>query len=466
MAVHRTTVNGESEQPLDWTVVSAALDEAVNRLPKVERQAIILRFFHGKTHAEVATDLGLSPEVAAKKTQRALVKLRDRLARNGNATTVASLSAALVSNAAEAAPARLATSIASSIASPAGVPLHLLAISKGAIRMMLWTQIKFFAAICASVVIIAAAVVATTRAAASPANAAAPASPQPAPDPPSADDGGPIKIGVLAIQFEPRQDKPQGVSRLDILKNFPREMFDIKLIVDSGQTPDDLTTRALQRFPQFQTIDGADPAALDSLDVIVSCREWTVRPAVLSNIHDAVSKGVGLLTQTPLALFAPGLGDPLVLDLHGMTVARYFYYATGRGWVKCDKVNDHPILADAKTDQMSFHGLNGVIGHFNGTDGTGLFAAPELENTYDPLPETADQAVHQPLVFYPLFTAQLGRGRIVACQWYTPTPPPNLANLPGDPFYIRCAKWLAEGRKLADRQQPITEPSTPPAGLP
>src|SRR6202795_1307153 len=50
VSVDRPIVNGE---PLDWPGISAALDEAVNRLPEVERQAIILRFFGGKTHAEV-----------------------------------------------------------------------------------------------------------------------------------------------------------------------------------------------------------------------------------------------------------------------------------------------------------------------------------------------------------------------------------------------------------------------------
>ncbi len=440
MTVHRTVVN---EEPIDWPEVSAALDEAVNRLPEAERQAIILRFFQGKTHAEVAADLGVSPEAASKRTQRALEKLRDRLARRGNATTVASLGAALVSNATEAAPARLATSIASSIASPAAVPLHLLTISNGAIRTMFWTQIKFLMGVFASVVIVAAAVVATTRAAASPGNTATPGSSQSAPGA-----AAPIKIGVLAIHFEPREDKPQGVSRLNILKNFPRGMFDIKLIVDSGDPPNDLDTQTLHRHcPDLPTIDGADAAALDSLDIIVSSREWSIRPAVISNIHDAVSKGVGLLLQTPIARSAPGLDDPKVLDLHGMSAETYFYYATGRGWIKCDKVNDHAIITGVASDQTSFHGLNGVIGHFNGT---GLFAAPDLEDAYDPLPPSANQTVPEPMIFYPLFTAQLGRGRIVACQWYTPVPPPLLAHLPGDPFYIRCAKWLAEGRKLAD----------------
>jgi RNA polymerase sigma factor (sigma-70 family) len=451
MSAQRTVTN---ENSLDWTSVSAALDDAVNRLPQAERQAIILRFFQGKTHAEVAADMGLTVEAAAKRAQRALTKLRDRLAHSGNVTTVSGLAAALSTSAIEAAPAPLAGSISSAIAAGAQVPAQLLAISDGAMRMMLWTQIKFLGGILASVLIFAAAVVATTRAATSPA--------APAPIPPAAADPPPIKLGVLAIHFEPRQDKPQGASRLNILKNFPPNLFDIKLIVDSGDKPTDLDLETFHRkFASYPTIDAADPAALDSLDVIISSREWSIRPQVISNIHDAVSKGVGLLLQTPIAHYSPGLDDPQVLDLEGMTSETYFYYGTGRGWVKCAKETDHAILGGATADEFSFHGLNGVIGQLNpGT--TGLFSAPQLDDAYNPLPPSPNQANPEPLTFYPLYVSQLGHGRIIACQWYTPVPPPALGNLPGDSFYVRCAKWLSEGKKLADQGQNSATPATQP----
>jgi len=454
MAAHRTVVN---EDPIDWSTISAALDDAVNRLPTAERQAIILRYFHGKTHAEVATDMGLSPEAAAKKTQRALLKLRDRLTPAGGAT-VAGLGAALTANATQAAPPNLAASIASTVGSTGNLPLNLLAISNGAVRMMLWTQIKFIAAAFACFFVIAAAVVATTRAATSP---AAPPSAAPSPlatDPPPADPPL-IHVGILAIHFEARADKPQGISRLDILKNFPRGQFDIKLITDSGDAPTDFDRSQIQRrYRELPTIDAANPAALASLDMIISSREWSLRPQVISNIHDAVNSGVGLLLQTPIAHYSPGLGDPQVLDLHGMTAETYFYYATGRGWVKCPNSNAHPILTGVTTGEISFHGLNGVIGRPN-PDTLGLFSAPDLDDAYEDLPPNPDLKTPDALTFYPLFTTHLGRGRIIACQWYTPVPPPALANLPGDPFYVRCAKWLVEGKKLAEQPaQSSTQP--------
>jgi RNA polymerase sigma factor (sigma-70 family) len=164
MATHRTGGNQES---IDWPAISAALDDAVNRLPALERQVIVLRFLEGKSHADVGTELGLSPDAAAKRMQRALLKLRQRLARGGNVTTVAGLSAALTANATQAAPAQLASSVVAGMASPAAASLTLLSIARRAMQMMFWTQLKSAAVSVASVLIVVAAaaavVIATTR---------------------------------------------------------------------------------------------------------------------------------------------------------------------------------------------------------------------------------------------------------------------------------------------------------------
>ncbi len=63
----------------DWENVSAALDEAVNRLPDAERKVIILRFFQGKGHAQVAAEMGISLAAATKRSNRALERLRNML---------------------------------------------------------------------------------------------------------------------------------------------------------------------------------------------------------------------------------------------------------------------------------------------------------------------------------------------------------------------------------------------------
>jgi len=266
-----------------------------------------------------------------------------------------------------------------------------------------------------------------------------------------------IKIGVLALHFEERAMGPTGSSRLTILRHYPASAFDVRPITDPDAEADALATEIVGReFHDTQPIDGGSADALASLDVIIAPREWVIRPEILANIHKAVSGGVGLLNQTPIAWHSPGLNDPKVLDLHGMTRAAYFYYASTRGPVTCTRLADHPLLDGVKGNDVVIQGLNGLIGDFKGT---ALIAAPELTDTYNrdaltptkiadgPNPITTQPAAVA--VFYPFYVAQFGKGRIVGCQWYKADPPGVLARTTPDPFYVRCVKWLAEGKALA-----------------
>jgi RNA polymerase sigma factor (sigma-70 family) len=63
--------------------VSAALDEAVACLSESDRQAILLRFFEGKSLAEVGDALEISEEAAKKRVARAVEKLKKFFARKG-----------------------------------------------------------------------------------------------------------------------------------------------------------------------------------------------------------------------------------------------------------------------------------------------------------------------------------------------------------------------------------------------
>jgi RNA polymerase sigma factor (sigma-70 family) len=67
----------------DSNELGPILDEAVTRLATVDRSAIALRFFEGKTMAQVGAMLGLSEEAARKRVGRAVDKLRRFLHRRG-----------------------------------------------------------------------------------------------------------------------------------------------------------------------------------------------------------------------------------------------------------------------------------------------------------------------------------------------------------------------------------------------
>jgi RNA polymerase sigma-70 factor (ECF subfamily) len=58
----------------------AALRRAVAQLPERQRQALVLRSFHGLTHPEVAVVLGVSVKAVESLMVRALASLRKRLA--------------------------------------------------------------------------------------------------------------------------------------------------------------------------------------------------------------------------------------------------------------------------------------------------------------------------------------------------------------------------------------------------
>lgn len=88
------------------------IDYLMDELPERDREAILLRFFHGRPFAQIGAAFGLSEEAARKRVERALNRLRETLARRGIRSTSAALGAMLSGEAALAAPAGLASSVA------------------------------------------------------------------------------------------------------------------------------------------------------------------------------------------------------------------------------------------------------------------------------------------------------------------------------------------------------------------
>jgi hypothetical protein len=81
-----------SPAPADetWAKIAPLLEETMARLREADRHAILLRYFEGRSFAEVAAILGASENAAKKRVARGLEKLRALLARRGvNSTTQA-----------------------------------------------------------------------------------------------------------------------------------------------------------------------------------------------------------------------------------------------------------------------------------------------------------------------------------------------------------------------------------------
>jgi RNA polymerase sigma factor (sigma-70 family) len=129
----------ESEGAPNWEQTRPLLDEALDRLSRKDRDALLLRFFEQRSLAEVGAALGTNEDAACKRVHRALEKLRAFLARRGADTAASTFAVALSSNAVHAAPAAWAATLAgSSLASAANPSASSLAI----LKLMTITKVK------------------------------------------------------------------------------------------------------------------------------------------------------------------------------------------------------------------------------------------------------------------------------------------------------------------------------------
>jgi RNA polymerase sigma factor (sigma-70 family) len=103
----------DDDAPLDWGRLSPVIEDALHELNEPDRHAILLRYFQNKSLNEVGAGLGLTENAARMRVDRALDKLRGKLARHGITTTVSALAAAVSANAVQPAPAGFAAAISS-----------------------------------------------------------------------------------------------------------------------------------------------------------------------------------------------------------------------------------------------------------------------------------------------------------------------------------------------------------------
>jgi len=116
----------ETESPgfesADWRQLIPVVDEVIERLPSLDRSAILLRFLEGQPFPAVAAELQVSEPACRKRVARALDRMRVLLRRRGIASTAAALEAALSSMASvTTVPANIAPLVtANALMTPAG----------------------------------------------------------------------------------------------------------------------------------------------------------------------------------------------------------------------------------------------------------------------------------------------------------------------------------------------------------
>lgn len=119
-------MNESSAPDPDWERLRPLIDGAMDRLNESDRLALLLRFFEGKTLAQVGNAMNVSEDAARKRVDRALDRLRILLSRMGLTSSVSAVGAVLEAKAVVSAPVELSAAIAhaaasSSVASAGGL---------------------------------------------------------------------------------------------------------------------------------------------------------------------------------------------------------------------------------------------------------------------------------------------------------------------------------------------------------
>jgi hypothetical protein len=126
-----------------WEQIAPLLDEGLVQLDNEARQAILLRYFEGKSLAEVGGSLGVGEDAARMRISRALEKLRGFFLKRGVNSTGAVIAGAITANAGQAVPAALIKTItAAAVVKGAAAGSSTLTLIKGALRIMAWTKAK------------------------------------------------------------------------------------------------------------------------------------------------------------------------------------------------------------------------------------------------------------------------------------------------------------------------------------
>jgi len=147
------------EPPADeaWRQMSPLLEEAMLRLGQTDRDALVLRFFEGRSLNEVGAALGASEDAAKKRVNRAVEKLRAFFTRRGIVLPAAVMTAAISANSVQAAPVGLAVTATAAAAKGAAATTSTLTLVKGALKLMAWTKTQ-------TAIVTAAAVILATGA--------------------------------------------------------------------------------------------------------------------------------------------------------------------------------------------------------------------------------------------------------------------------------------------------------------
>lgn len=138
----RMNLNPSTEPPDPIEHALPILDEMLSRLRQSDREALLVRYFEGKSFAAVAQTLGSSEGAARKRVQRALENLRQLLASRGVSMAPGTLATGLQTTGLQAAPAGLTAAVSSAALQQAAGAATLTLLTQTTLKVMTLTKIK------------------------------------------------------------------------------------------------------------------------------------------------------------------------------------------------------------------------------------------------------------------------------------------------------------------------------------
>ncbi len=131
----------------DWRQIEPLLEEAMSQLGEREHDALVLRFFEGRSYQAVSETLRTSEAAAKMRVNRGLEKLRKIFKKRGLTLSAAMIAGAVSGYSVQAAPTGLAAGITSAALHGTTVTTSTLTLIKTTMKLMAWTKFKSAAAL-------------------------------------------------------------------------------------------------------------------------------------------------------------------------------------------------------------------------------------------------------------------------------------------------------------------------------
>lgn len=223
--------------------------------------------------------------------------------------------------------------------------------------------------------------------------------------------------------------------------------LDVVPVVEGGSEGDANQAKVLGvYFKGKKPVVVTDVEGLKKLDVIVAPRIWLLKDDARAAIEEAVRNGTGLFIRDGLGCMEPGSGE----EVSRLSGFRYSSFGYNPKPMECEVVGESPILGTLTKGTSVMITPNGSWGEL--AEGmTPLIRVKDMEGFVKF--ETRGNAQW---VFYPVYVGELGKGRIVGCQFPAwERMPKDLQGATGGEFNLRAVRWA--GRREGNTTRLTTE---------